>query len=97
MPFKKGAAAQTAGKAADRAATQPLEGLPPHRRIYINRNLRTSAIEAIGFDMDHTLAVYDEETFSRLCFDLAADLLVSRKGYPEQVRDIPPEGAEILP
>jgi len=70
------------------AVALPREGLPPHRRIYTNRNLRMSSIEAIGFDMDHTLAVYNSDTFSRLSFDLAIDLLVVRKGYPDQVRRI---------
>ncbi len=63
------------------------EILPPQRRIYTNRNLRMSSIEAIGFDMDHTLAVYETDTFSRLSFELAIELLVERKGYPPAVRD----------
>lgn len=64
------------------------EGLPPYRRIYTNRNLRMSSIEAIGFDMDHTLAVYNTDTFSKLSFDLAVELLVERKGYPAQISQI---------
>ncbi|MFH1845603.1 MAG: HAD-IG family 5'-nucleotidase [bacterium] len=68
------------------ARTAP--GLSPQRRIYTNRNLRMSSIEAIGFDMDHTLAVYNTDTFSRLCFDLALVHLVNRKRYPAAIQDI---------
>jgi len=67
------------------------EGLPPQFRIFTNRNLRMSSLAAIGFDLDHTLAVYNTDTFSKLCFDLAIDLLISRKGYPERIRRIPYE------
>ncbi len=80
MPSRSAAARR------DRSAA---EILSPQRRIYTNRNLRMSSIEAIGFDMDHTLAVYDGEAFSRLCFDLAIDLLVRRKGYPGRIREVP--------
>jgi len=86
----------TNGQTAAQVVARVREGLPPHRRIYTNRNLRMSSIQAIGFDMDHTLAVYNEDTFSRLCFDLAIDLLVSRKGYPEWIRDIPYEAAAAV-
>jgi len=46
-----------------------------------------STIEAIGFDMDHTLALYQDEEFENLCFDMAVDLLVER-GYPEDIRSV---------
>lgn len=78
--------------AADAARERPPQpapaGLSPRQRIYTNRNLRMSSIEAIGFDMDHTLAVYKTDTFSRLCFDLSVELLIERKGYDPRIRDI---------
>jgi 5'-nucleotidase len=67
---------------------QPWEVLPPQRRIYTNRNLRMNSIAAIGFDMDHTLAIYHTETFSELCFDLAVTWLVAQKGYPPRIQDL---------
>ena len=73
----------TNGQTAAQTVAHVREGLPPHRRIYTNRNLRMSSIQAIGFDMDHTLAVYNEETFSRLCFDLAIDLLAADERVQE--------------
>ncbi len=60
----------------------------PSRRVFTNRNLRMTSIEAMGFDMDHTLAVYNTDNFNRLCFELAIDRLVRDKGYPEAVRSV---------
>jgi len=66
----------------------PWAGPPPSRRVFTNRNLRMAAISAMGFDMDHTLAVYDTGNFNRLCFELAIDRLVRDHGYPEAVRSV---------
>ncbi len=70
-------------------STEPAwsERLAAHQRVFANRNLRMSAINAIGFDMDHTLALYQDEEFENLCFDMAVDLLVER-GYPEALRAV---------
>jgi len=70
-----------------KSATAWSERLPAHQRVFANRNLRMSAIEAIGFDMDHTLALYRDKEFEGLCFDMAVDQLVAR-GYPEDVRSV---------
>lgn len=59
--------------------------VPRGRRIYINRNLRMDRIRALGFDMDHTLALYNRATFEQLTFDLALRNLVDWKKYPEEV------------
>ena len=64
-------------------------GAPPtHRRVFSNRNLRMAAIEAIGFDMDHTLALYDAVVFEQLCFELAVDILIDVRGYPGELRSM---------
>jgi len=63
-------------------------GVAPSRRVYTNRNLRMQSIEAIGFDMDHTLAVYDTVPFDELCFEMAIDRLIQIKGYPERIRTV---------
>jgi HAD superfamily 5'-nucleotidase-like hydrolase len=61
----------------------PLEGQPPKtRRIYCNRDLRLDRIDAIGFDMDYTLAIYRQEAIDRLSVEATAKKLVAR-GYPE--------------
>ena len=61
--------------------------LPDHQRVFTNRNLRMESIAAIGFDMDHTLALYDSAEFEQLCFGMAVDLLLAQ-GYPELVREV---------
>jgi len=62
--------------------------LPPQRRIFTNRNLRMQSIGAIGFDMDHTLAVYNTKNFNHLCFDLALERLISDHGYDPVIRTV---------
>ena len=64
------------------------QDFPPHRRVFTNRNLRLESIQAIGFDMDHTLAVYNTENFDRLCFEMAIERLIAIKGFPEAIRAV---------
>jgi len=68
----------------DAGSLRPHPGL----LVHTNRNLRLSSIGAMGFDMDHTLAVYDTGNFNRLCFDLAVERLVIERGYPPEVRGV---------
>ncbi len=62
--------------------------MPPWRRVFINRNLRMESIAAIGFDMDHTLAVYQTDCFNELCFDMARERLAKAKGYPAEIGEV---------
>ena len=68
---------------------------PPRRRVFTNRNLRMDSIAAVGFDMDHTLAVYNTDNFNHLSFLMAIEALIRDKGYPEEIRaiDWEPEAA----
>ncbi|HEV3030532.1 MAG TPA: 5'-nucleotidase domain-containing protein, partial [Polyangia bacterium] len=43
------------GEAAPRAVDIPRE-----HRVFVNRNLRLDKIELVGFDMDYTLALYNQ-------------------------------------
>jgi 5'-nucleotidase len=61
--------------------------IPAKNRIYVNRNLRMTRIGAIGFDMDHTLALYDALPFESLAFDEAKKKLLAA-GYPADVADL---------
>jgi len=65
-----------------------LAGLPKNRRIYVNRNLSLAHIDWIGFDMDYTLAIYDQDAMDRLSIDVTAVRLVAR-GYPDWITTIP--------
>ena len=42
------------------AATGPAHGIQRTRRVFVNRNLRMTGAAFIGFDMDYTLAIYDQ-------------------------------------
>lgn len=52
--------------------------------LFCNRELTMGQIEAIGFDMDWTLAQYNE-AFDLLAFNGAKEKLVSWLGYPESM------------
>ena len=52
--------------------------------IFCNRELNGATIEAIGFDMDFTLAEYNE-AFDLLAFNGAKQKLFSMCGYPPEV------------
>jgi len=54
------------------------------KRVFTNRNLRMDSIQAIGFDMDYTLAIYTEAV-EELVARLALERLVTDKGYPESL------------
>ncbi|MDX1631069.1 MAG: HAD-IG family 5'-nucleotidase [Thermoanaerobaculia bacterium] len=62
------------------------EGVPLHRRIFVNRTLRMETIRCIGFDLDWTLASYRRVPVQELIFELSVDRLVDRLGYSPAIR-----------
>eukprot|EP00559_Dactyliosolen_fragilissimus_P000702 CAMPEP_0184866656 /NCGR_PEP_ID=MMETSP0580-20130426/23149_1 /TAXON_ID=1118495 /ORGANISM="Dactyliosolen fragilissimus" /LENGTH=592 /DNA_ID=CAMNT_0027366451 /DNA_START=122 /DNA_END=1900 /DNA_ORIENTATION=+ len=69
-----------------------LDKLPPKRPlssddVFCNRELKLDGVRAIGFDMDYTLAQYQQPAFDQLAFDGAKEKLVKALGYPEEVLD----------
>ena len=63
-------------------------GIPRPRRVFCNRNLRMSGVSWVGFDMDYTLAVYDQLAMDELSIKATIDKLILR-GYPTRIKDIP--------
>jgi len=66
--------------------------LPDERKvstfdIFCNRELKMDNLAAIGFDMDYTLARYQQPAFDELAFDGAKEKLVKKLGYPKEVLD----------
>ncbi len=59
--------------------------LPRSRRVFTNRTLRMGKIKVVGFDLDWTLADYNQETMSQLAFELTLDRLVDQFGYPKEI------------
>jgi 5'-nucleotidase len=71
----------------------PLAGIHPpfepvpiarKRRVFVNRNLRMAGIDWVGFDMDYTLAIYNQAEMDRLSIAATVKKLVAR-GYPERI------------
>ena len=59
------------------------------RQVYVNRNLRMAHVEAIGFDMDYTLAIYHMRRMEQLSFDMTVQRLIKDLGYPPEVAQVP--------
>jgi 5'-nucleotidase len=62
--------------------------VPAERQIFVNRTLRMDRIEAVGFDMDYTLAIYQLRELEQLAYDLTVARLVAHHGYPAALRDL---------
>ncbi|HET9555413.1 MAG TPA: HAD-IG family 5'-nucleotidase [Anaeromyxobacteraceae bacterium] len=62
--------------------------VPPERQIFVNRNLRMDKIEAVGFDMDYTLAIYQLRELEELAFGMTVARLVEHHGYPAALRAV---------
>jgi HAD superfamily 5'-nucleotidase-like hydrolase len=69
------------------ARSQP-GGIARQNRIYCNRDLRMSSIAWVGFDMDYTLAIYNQQEMDELSVKATIEKLVAR-GYPDFIRSIP--------
>ena len=54
------------------------------RRIFVNRNLRLEKVQVVGFDMDYTLAVYNQ-ALDFLEWELALKRLVDKYDFPKKV------------
>lgn len=59
-------------------------GPPPSHRVYCNRNLRLDLIQTVGFDMDYTLAIYNQAEIDRVSIEATAKKLVEN-GYPNKL------------
>ena len=55
--------------------------IPRQEHIFVNRNLKMSEIDWVGFDMDYTLAIYQQPEMDQLQIQATLPKLVAR-GYP---------------
>jgi HAD superfamily 5'-nucleotidase-like hydrolase len=60
-------------------------GIPRAGRVFVNRNLRMSSIEWVGFDMDYTVAIYNQAELDALSVELTLANMVQR-GYPSYLK-----------
>lgn len=61
--------------------------LPRTERVYANRNLPMAHIDWLGFDMDYTLAIYQQQAMDSLSVELTVENLIGC-GYPEYLRHL---------
>src|SRR4051794_36908635 len=55
------------------------------RRVYVNRNLKLEEIDLIGFDMDYTLALYNQRNLENLSIRCTLDKMVQKRGFPDAI------------
>jgi HAD superfamily 5'-nucleotidase-like hydrolase len=58
--------------------------IPRTRRVFVNRNLKMAGIDWVGFDMDYTLAIYNQAEMDRLSIRATVEKLAARD-YPADV------------
>jgi HAD superfamily 5'-nucleotidase-like hydrolase len=58
--------------------------IPRPRRVFVNRNLKMAGIDWVGFDMDYTLAIYNQAEMDKLSIRATVAKLAKR-GYPEEI------------
>ena len=58
------------------------------RQIFVNRNLRMSKIDVVGFDMDYTLAIYHMRRIEQLSFDMTLKRLIQHHGYLSEISQV---------
>jgi len=63
----------------------PHREVPHARQVFVNRNLRMDRIEAVGFDMDYTLAMYHLQQLETLAFRMTLGRMVEALGYPAEL------------
>jgi len=84
------AASPPATEAAMEAVTSILGGVAREldvaksQRVFTNRNLKMADVEVIGFDMDYTLAIYQQAELEKLSIECTLHKLVKR-GYPGDI------------
>ncbi len=64
-------------------ATEPTR-IPRSKRVFANRSLKMAGIDWVGFDMDYTLAIYNQAEMDRLSIEATVRKLVAR-GYPDEL------------
>jgi HAD superfamily 5'-nucleotidase-like hydrolase len=69
------------------SATRPVD-IPRTARVYVNRNLRLDKIDMVGFDMDYTLALYNQARIEELSMRATLHKLVTAKGYPPAIQSL---------
>jgi 5'-nucleotidase len=62
--------------------------IPRRKRVFVNRNLKMEDIDLVGFDMDYTLAIYNQEAMEALSIQLTLQKLVEGRGYSPRILEL---------
>ncbi|HEY4118204.1 MAG TPA: HAD-IG family 5'-nucleotidase [Byssovorax sp.] len=62
--------------------------IPRTQRVFVNRNLKMAGIDWVGFDMDYTLAIYNQEEMDRLSVRATLEKLSSRGYAPDIIASV---------
>ena len=68
--------------------TKPPAEVPRDQRIFANRSLRLDQVQMVGFDMDYTLALYEQAQMEELSIRATLQKLIANKGYPDAIRNL---------
>ena len=60
-----------------------------NHRVFVNRTLNMRKIQAIGFDMDHTIVRYNIPGIEETIYKMVMEKLVKHKNYPKKILDLP--------
>jgi HAD superfamily 5'-nucleotidase-like hydrolase len=63
--------------------------------VYVNRPLDLRRISAVGLDLDHTLAVYDDQAVNELAFADTCRYLIEARGYPAAIARLRYRNADV--
>lgn len=61
-----------------------MQKLKKQQKIFVNRSLNMGSIRSLGFDMDHTVVLYNRENFENLAFHETVKKFIAN-GYPEEL------------
>jgi len=64
-----------------------MQKLKKHQKIFVNRSLNMASIRSFGFDMDHTLVLYNRVNFENLAFHETLKKFIAN-GYPEELSNL---------
>ena len=64
-----------------------MQKLKKHQKIFVNRSLNMGSIRSLGFDMDHTLVLYNRVNFENLAFHETLKKFIAN-GYPEELASL---------
>ncbi|RZA23952.1 MAG: hypothetical protein EOP10_11350 [Proteobacteria bacterium] len=64
-----------------------MQKLKKHQKIFVNRSLNMGSIRSLGFDMDHTVVLYNRVNFENLAFHETLKKFIAN-GYPAELANL---------